>query len=354
MIAHGRPGRTVLPRAHGGPAGRGRLRAQPAHFCVSEDLGFAADGTGGHVLLRVRKQDANTQWVARCLARHGDVRERDVGYAGLKDRHAIAEQYFTVPLRPAQDPAAWRTLTGSGFEVLDATLTRRKLRRGAHRGNAFRITVSELEADHPRLTQILERLATQGAPNYFGPQRFGRNGANLAAAWQWFADGAAPAARNARSFALSAARAELFNAVLAARVAAGTWDTLGVGDVANLANSNSIFAVQAVDASLTRRCHELDIHPTGPLWGRGAPAVQGDVAALEREVIESYAELAAGLAAEGLRHERRALRVPVRDLAWTLAPGELTVAFGLPRGAFATAILCELLELDDDASVDSD
>jgi len=347
------PGPPLLQRAHGGPAGTGRLRAQLEHFLVREELGFAADGSGDHVLLRVRKEATNTQWVARCLARQARVGERDVGYAGLKDRHAIAEQYFTVPVRHAP-LASWRDYAGDGFRVLDAALTRRKLRRGAHRGNAFCVVVSELDADRERLEEILARIAACGAPNYFGPQRFGRAGANLRTAWEWFNGQQVPGGRAARSFALSAARAAIFNAVLAERVRAGTWNRLLAGDVANLANSGSIFGVDSVDDALERRCSELDLHPTGPLWGAGPLPVSGLVAELEADAIRAYQPLAAGLVRGGLEQERRALRTAVQGLDWSLEGTQLRLEFKLPRGTFATAVVHELIDDPDGAWPDAD
>ena len=343
---------THWPRAHGGPAGSGRLRARPEHFVVIEELGFEPDGEGEHRLLKVRKERANTVWVARALAKVAGVADREVGYAGLKDRHAITEQFFTVPARRGPDLDGWRSVAGEGFRVLDCVPTRRKLRRGAHRGNRFRITITELESDRERLAAVLAALATQGAPNYFGAQRFGREGANLGLAQRWFAEGRAPRGRTERSFALSAARATIFNAVLAARVGAGNWDRLEVGDVANLDGSGSIFVVEALDPDLERRCRELDLHPTGPLWGRGEPRVREVPAALERAVGERHEVFASGLAAAGLEQERRALRIRVGALEWAFEGGDLTLGFELPRGAFATAVIAELVEWRDTAPVE--
>jgi tRNA pseudouridine13 synthase len=340
--------------AYGGPVGRGRLRARPEHFHVVEELGFEPDGEGEHLLLKVHKEGANTIWVARALAKLAGVADREVGYSGLKDRNAIAEQFFTVPVRRGCDVQAWRDVAGEGFRVLDCVPTRRKLRRGAHRANWFRITITELDADRTRLEDRLAALAVQGAPNYFGPQRFGRDGANLELALRWFSGGKPPRGRAERSFALSAARSAIFNAVLAARVAAGTWNHLEAGDVANLDGTRSIFGVDDWDADIDRRCRELDLHPTGPLWGRGDPPVRQAPALIEREIAERDALLAQGLAGAGLEQERRALRVRVGALKWSLDRDQLIVEFRLVRGAFATAVIGELVEWHDAGSFDFD
>ncbi len=280
------------PRAHGAPLAVARLRAVPEDFVVEEDLGFAPAGSGAHLLLKVRKRDANTQWVARELARISGCRTGDVGYAGLKDRHAISTQWFSVP-RPRAD-VDWPRLDQSEFEVLEAHAHTRKLPRGALAGNRFTVRVRVAEGDGAqfavRLAPRLAQIARRGVPNYFGPQRFGREGANLARTGEDLRSLAPPQ----RGFVLSAARSALFNAVLAARVEEGSWGDLEAGDLAVLDGRGSFFAVEGVDEALAVRARGLAIHPTGPMWGRGAPATRARVLALEggyattvlRELIE--------------------------------------------------------------------
>lgn len=152
------------PRAHGFPLARGILRAEPEDFVVEEELGFAPAGAGQHVLLKVRKRDANTQWVAGELARHCGCRSLDVGYAGLKDRRAIAVQWFTVP-RTAID---WQGFQGQGFEVIEAHAHTRKLPRGALQGNRFSVRIREMPVDDSALAARLADIAARGVPNYFG------------------------------------------------------------------------------------------------------------------------------------------------------------------------------------------
>jgi tRNA pseudouridine13 synthase len=309
---------------------------------VREWLGFEADGEGDHMLLIVRKRGANTMWVAKQLARFANADARDVGFAGLKDRQAVTEQAFTVPSKQLT-PNEWIGFSGEGFEVVGATRQRRKLRRGAHKGNDFEIVLRDVEADREALLQRLRQLKEQGAPNYFGAQRFGHDGYNLAMADDWLVQGNEIRDRVQRGFALSAARSLIFNAALQARIEQGTWQHLLAGDLANLNGSNSVFAVNEVDETLRQRCAEFDIHPTGPLWGAGELRVTGPTAELEARIGEQYVALSTGLAGAGLEQERRALRVWVQNLTWTLDASRLILKFRLHRGAFATAVLAELL-----------
>lgn len=329
-----------LPCAHGGPIGSGSIRVAAEDFVVREWLGFEADGEGDHWLLTVRKRHANTHWVAKQLGKLADVHPRDIGYAGLKDRNALTEQAFTIPVRSAV--AAWPGVSGEGFEVIAAQRHRRKLKRGALKGNDFEIVIRDFEGDAARLEAALQAIAARGVPNYFGPQRFGRDLSNLQRAHALFA-GSRIEDRFERGFALSAARAHVFNAVLARRVIDGTWDRLGDGDVVNLDGSNSIFVPEALDATLLERCTRLDIHPTGPLWGRGELLSGAAVRALEQDIAGQQGALCGGLALAGLEQERRALRLAVRSLSHTVQDNHLTLRFRLGRGAFATSVLHELL-----------
>lgn len=330
-----------LPCAHGGPAGSALVRVAPEDFVVREWLGFGADGEGDHLLLKIRKRGANTMWVAKQLARIGKIHPRDVGFAGLKDRDAIAEQSFTVPARSAMPD--WLGVTGEGFEVIGAERIRRKLKRGALKGNDFELVLRNFVGDAAVLEQRLRTLASAGVPNYFGPQRFGRNGSNIEAAIAWFEGGPAPE-RMERGFALSAARSAIFNAVLAERVIDGTWNQLRDGDVANLDGSGSIFLAETVDDTLRERCDRLDVHPTGPMWHGDSLAATGVTAVLELRIAERLSVLATGLSKARLEPERRPLRVPVRELSWRIDGADVQLQFRLQRGSFATAVLHELID----------
>jgi len=329
-------------RAYGAPLGRGVLRAEPEDFLVEEQLGFSAAGSGQHVLLKVRKRDANTQWVARELARACGCRALDVGYAGLKDRHAVALQWFTVP-QSRMTLDGWTAVRGQGFEVLEAHAHTRKLPRGALEGNRFEIRIRHMQVDDGALATRLAEIAAHGVPNYFGPQRFGRDGANLAR----MSEDPRALAPEQRSFMLSAARSLVFNAVAAERVADGSWATLEAGDVANLDGRGSVFAVEPETPSLLERCQRLELHPTGPLWGRGTLASTHRIHALERAVSARFSQACALTEQAGMEQERRALRLAVRDLQWQRDQAGLLIHFRLTRSGFATTVLREIVDYGD-------
>ncbi len=340
------------PRAHGAVLPAAVLKSTPADFCVEELLSFVPSGSGPHWLLRVEKTAANTRWVAAALARLARVAVHEVGYAGLKDRHAITVQWFSVPaLETAED--FWASVQGADFRVLEVMRNDRKLRRGALSGNRFRIRLCDAHWSREQLELKLAALRACGVPNYFGPQRFGREGGNLVRVAAWL-DGHAPRGRGGRGFCLSAARSLIFNALLARRVAAGDWSQLSPGDLANLDGSGSHFRVTEVDEGLQARLAAFDVHPSGPLWGRGAPQTSGESLRHETAVAQEFAEVAALLEAEGLTQERRALRCAVRDLAVEAGKDTVTFSFRLGRGQFATSVLREVCELQAESAQEWD
>ncbi len=338
---------SLQARAHGGPAGRARIRSTPADFQVVEVPRFTPQGEGVHAYLHVRKTGANTEWVARQLARLAGGHPRDVGYAGLKDRHAVTEQWFSVDLSGKAEPD-WRAADIEGVEILAVTRHGRKLKRGALSGNRFHIVLREVQADREAVEARLQAIAASGVPNYFGTQRFGHGGSNLAAAQAHFDGTRVVRDRHRRGLLLSAARSELFNRVLGARVADGSWCAIVPGDVMMLAGTHSVFGPVQPDAELQARLQEGDIHPTGPLWGRGANPVSDAAAALEERVLADAGCYLEGLERAGLDHERRALRLAVKGLAWQWpAADTLELAFELPPGAYATTVLAEVLECEE-------
>lgn len=325
----------------------GQLRSCPEDFQVTELPLVEPSGEGEHAWLLVEKRGENTETVARQLARCAGVPARQVSYAGMKDRNAVTVQWFSVHLPGMPDPD-WRAVNSDTVTVVRYARHTRKLRRGALTGNAFRIRVRAVTGDRTLLESRLQQAAVHGVPNYFGAQRFGRDAANLQTAGRLFTGTAGKLTRHRRGLALSAARAFLFNRVLAQRVADASWDRAIPGEALQLAGSHSFFVAEDVDAALARRVQSMDVHPTGPLAGAGEAPTSGAARQLEERCLSGQQAWCDGLARAGLRQERRALRLPVADLAWTWPGADiLELEFRLPAGAFATSVLREYVREQD-------
>lgn len=333
----------VWPYAYGGPSGRGVIRSVPQDFVVTERLGFEPSGAGEHVFLCLEKTGENTEYVARQLARFAGVKQRDIGYAGLKDRHAVTSQWFSVHL-PGRPEPDWAGFESDSVKIRQVVRHARKLKRGALAGNAFELSVRNWRGDADRLEAQLTVIGIAGMPNYFGAQRFGHDGHNIEKALALFAG--ARFKPGQRSLYLSAVRSYLFNQLLAKRVSERTWNRALAGDALALAGSRSYFQADRIDAVLEQRLEAGTLHPTGVLWGQGGSAVGSEALALEQAVIGAFPELAQGLVEQGIGSDRRALRVNVTGLHWRFADDDhLKLRFDLPAGSYATALLREIIEI---------
>ena len=332
---------STWPYVYGSPAVTGALRTSPEDFKVFEDLSFEPSGDGEHVFLQVQKTGENTEYVARELARFAGVRQRDIGYAGLKDRHAVTTQWFSVWLPGKVDPE-WSAIAIPSLNILHSVRHARKLKRGVLSGNRFEITIRDLAGDEVRLAEQLSSIKQNGIANYYGEQRFGHLGQNVNKALAMFRG--EKVKRELRGLYLSAGRSFLFNQVLAARVANGTWNKALDGDTYLFDRSQSYFKSESADSEILRRVADKTIHPSGTLWGRGELDISAEALAIEQKIVDAHPELAAGLIANGVEKSRRAFRVNVDDLTWEfIDQTTLTLHFSLAAGSYATALLREIM-----------
>ncbi|MBL6691058.1 MAG: tRNA pseudouridine(13) synthase TruD [Pseudomonadales bacterium] len=295
-------------RLHPQPLVAGLIRSTPEDFIVIEHLPFELYGEGEHAYVEIEKRNANSGWVSHQLAEFAGIRDVDVGFAGRKDRHALTRQWFSLYLPGRPDPD-WSKLDIEGVKLLSANRHTSKLRRGDIRSNEFRIIVRHDPLSDSSASDLLVRLeavATHGVPNYFGSQRFGRDGENLERADR-FLRLREKAPRN-KGMLISAARSWLFNGYL--------W-----------------YRMQSADSL----AEEL-----GPLIGKSRDPQPGE----ERfdDIEQAWAE---GIRRHGARVDQRALMVVPGDMSWEFDAKQTTLHFSLPAGSFATSVLRELFLVED-------
>ncbi len=361
------PDQSSLPNAWGESLLNGVYKASPESFRVNEHLGFELAGEGEHWYLQVRKCALTTQEVVSSLQQRFECGSADIGLSGLKDKFAFTKQWISIrtPKVPTEvlpssvfkdkhEPAV-----PGEFAVLQCVQHSKKLRRGAHQHNGFEITLNDLSfipgKDKAQVESRLYAISSEGFPNYFGVQRFGRHQRNLVLANEMFTRSKKRVSRNQRSLLLSSARALLFNQVCATRVKMNNWASAIDGDVFMLDGTRSFFTVDDHDSSLDERVSAFDIHPTGPMWGRGELPGQQLCLSIEREQTAAFPVLCAGLEKMGLKQERRSLRTKPAQLSWRWEDEKaLTLSFDLPAGVFATSLLKELGDFVDAAQAGND
>ena len=260
-----------LPCAHGGPVCQGVLKARPDDFYVAEQMHVTPEGQGEHLWLEIEKTGWNTEDVAMLLAKQARVHRLSVGYSGLKDKHAVTRQWFSLHLPGKDDPEFdWP----EGLTVLQAGRHRRKLNRGTHRANDFRLRVTAFQGDREALETQLHTIMAEGVPNYFGEQRFGRGAGNLVRGTEWLLGGEAPRKKALRGMWLSAVRSNLFNQVLAERVRRDCWNRVLAGDILQPEGSRGLFMADD-DCDAVERVASGEVHPTAPLPGLPGMASSG-------------------------------------------------------------------------------
>ena len=329
---------------YGQPKSTGLLRQTMSDFKVFEQLPFQASGEGEHLFLYIRKTGANTGFVAKQLAQYFSVKDTLVSYAGLKDRFAVTEQWFSVHL-PGQKINSLADLAIEGVELLHYTWHNKKLRIGALSGNRFELTLRDV-TDIAELERRWQVICHHGVPNYFGEQRFGINGGNLLQAKQMFA-GKKVKDKKKRGMYLSAARSLIFNKIVSQRIDDEKFNEICEGDVLMLSGTQSVFLPEQYDDKIHQRYHEHDLDITAPLWGKGSLMTTGTINHFEEKLAQQYHEYAQGLIPFGLKQERRRIRLLISHAKLAVNDNKVILSFNLSAGAYATTVLRELLNYTD-------
>ena len=336
----------LLPRAFGGSLSTGILKQSVQDFIVNEQLSFEPSGEGEHAYLYIQKNDLNTEDVAKCLAKHAGVTRKSVSFAGMKDKRAVTQQWFSVHLPGVSDPD-WSLLNNDQIEIKKITRHLRKLKRGAIKFNSFEIIIQQLSADHQLIQQRVADISQQGVPNYFMAQRFGYKANNLSLAERIFYKNHKIKDRNKKGILLSAVRSYLFNEVLAERVSKQSWNKAIEGDTFVLDGTRNFFANETIDEEIIERIKSMDIHPSGCLFGTGKPEVLGKALAIEQAVLDNNQIFCDGLLKEKVAASRRPLRMKVSNFTVSFIDDSTACfSFDLPSGSYATAVMRELFETD--------
>lgn len=330
----------IFPYAYNAPVATGCLRVEPEDFFVEETLAFEPDGEGEHVLVFIEKCERNTDDIARSLCKQFGLRNMDVSYAGMKDRRAVTRQWFSLTMPGKPIPDSFDVPDGSS--VLQVARHSRKLKKGGLKSNRFVLKVRDLQGDKAEIESRLNQILLQGVPNYFGEQRFGRQRNNLLQADKLFKGEIRPK-RHQQGLYLSTARSWLFNQVLAERIRQNSWNKALNGDAFIFDDSLQYFIEESISDETQTRLQRFEIHPSGPLWGRGQDFLCAESLALEQKVLGPYKAWCDALEHMGLKQQRRSTRlVPQAFKFEWLEEHTLELCFSLPRGSYATSIIREI------------
>lgn len=336
------------------PAVQGELKQSPEDFVVEELPAYLPAGTGEHLYLWVEKRNVNTQDAARSLARTLDTRPENVGWAGLKDRHAVTRQWISFQCPKTPTPESFDL---EGIRVLEVARHNNKLRTGHLRGNRFQLRLANVpEEQDVHVTAALDELQRVGLPTYFGGQRFGYGGKNLNAAYAWIVGGErAPQKPFLRKLFVSTLQSALFNIWLAERIEARELTSAIAGDILRKEESGGLFNCDDPQTD-TPRVESWEISVTGPMFGSRMRAPHTEALAREQALLEHFGVTEAHLtrverAGEGTR---RPARVRPEQVSMVRVGSDLSLDFTLPRGAYATELVSEIFKIRDFAAGEED
>lgn len=328
---------------YGKPTCTARFKQHCEDFRVEEHLDFELTGEGEHVCLWVKKIGENTDYLARQLAKFAGIAAKNVSYAGLKDRQAETYQWFSLYI-PGKITPDFASFESEGVTILKVIRHNKKLRTGCLDGNKFAIVLREV-SDKKTLQAVLDKVP-HGVPNYFGHQRFGFDGHNVNAALQLF-NGRKIKDRFKRGIYLSAARSYLFNRVISQRISDNLHSSPLLGDCVQFVANRSFFPLPDLTEPTLQRLASREVCLTAPLWGAGELTSSDEAKQYELDCLQSFSDLQAGLAKEGLKQERRPLLLVPEQFSYQwLDDASVKIEFYLPAGCYATSVIRELIEIN--------
>jgi tRNA pseudouridine13 synthase len=325
------------------PGCGGAFKLVPEDFEVEELPAYQPSGEGEHLYLWVEKRGRDTREVVRALATALGVDEGEIGVAGMKDRQAITRQLLSVPAK------AEPRVPDFALEGVRVLWTRRhgnKLRTGHLKGNRFRLRLRGVK-DVGAARESFSRLGARGVPNYFGDQRFGREGDNADFGRLLVLGQRLPRRPDKfqRKLYLSAFQSRLFNRALVERLRAGTFDTALLGDVLRREDSGGLFVCEAPEVDVPRVA-AFEVSPAGPLFGPKMTAAAHAVAEAEAKLLADEGVTLDDFKRGGDETQggRRPYRVRLGNPSLEVEGEDLVLSFELPKGSYATEVLHELLK----------
>ena len=328
---------------YGKPTVHGLYKQQYEDFIVIEELGFDLTGEGEHILVYLEKKDCNTIYVAEQLAKYVGISAKNVSYAGLKDRQAVTQQWFSLHM-PGKETPDFSQFDLAGCRILQINRHNKKLKIGALKGNRFKIILRNL-SDKQAIEPKLNLIKQYGVPNYFGEQRFGREQNNITQAIKWASGEISVKDRKKRSFYLSAARSAIFNEIVSQRIEQNIQQTVLDGDILQLSKSNSWFVSSSDELPLLQqRLQNGEINITAPMVGDSSLGTASVALEFETSCLKRWSCFEELFKKERMATIRRSILLRPEQFEWQwISESDIEISFYLPSGCYATSVLRELI-----------
>lgn len=322
----------------------GNIKKTPEDFVVEEIPVYQPEGEGEHLFVHITKKGITTKEVQKALAGIYHVNTRDVNFAGIKDKQAIASQYFSVWLKNKENKElAYKLEEELPLKINSLTYHRKKIKQGHLLANAFNIKISQPEySPEQAITQIqhiIDIIHRKGLPNFYGQQRFGIEGDNAQKGYEILTGKRKEKNKWFRRFLLSAYQSHLFNHYLVLRINQGLYEKIMEGDIAKKHDTGGLFVVEN-KIEEQKRLENKEICYTGPIFGKKMKATKGEAAQLEEKILaDNHVAWEDLLQAKLNGTRRQGIIIPV--IQANKEEEGIRLRFTLPKGAYATIVLRE-------------
>ncbi len=328
----------------------GRIRARPEDFIVEEIPLYEPSGYGSHLYINITKRSQTTRDMQVRLAELFKLRPKNIGTAGLKDKHAVTTQTFSVLFESkdmGSDEAVERIESKLDVKVNWAKFHGNKVRAGHLIGNRFNITITELRIPTGKAMErsrcIAEMIHQRGMPNYYGKQRTGSSGRNIHEGWEILMGRKRLKDRWLGKLLVAGYQSYLCNRYLTERVRRGLFDRVLFGDIAKKHDTGGIFWVNDPETE-QKRFDAKEISFTAPIFGFKMSRPLGDPSALEDEILEESGVSMETFKKAKLTGTRRFGRLVPR-IEVSEVPRGVRFSFMLHKGGYATTLLREFMKV---------
>jgi tRNA pseudouridine13 synthase len=322
----------------------GVLKSSPSDFIVEEIPLYFPSGEGQHIYLLIEREGKSTKEVVDDLRVLFQIKETDIGYAGLKDKHAITIQWFSLSLgaTASEDETSKKITDNLEYaKVLKSSKHTNKLKNSHLIGNKFKIILRDCDENCLEIAlKIREELLQKGIPNYYGKQRFGSKEDNHITGKKVLLKEKVIKKHWMRKLMLSAYQSHLFNLWLSDRISTNRFNKIIPGDLLQGINQQRPFPYSP-DKDHDKEFLNKEISFTGPIFGSKVSKPLEEALLIEESILTSEGVNLDTFKEMKLPGSRRLAHIFLKSLEIEENENNLTFEFTLSKGSYATSLLRE-------------
>jgi len=299
---------------------------------IVEENPIKFSNRGNFIIAKIKKKNLGTWDLIEKLSKQLRIYENELGYAGLKDKNATTTQYISIPKKYSKELKNFRS---KNIEILDTTLHTNKLNIGDLVSNSFKINLFKIKiSDLGKIEKLVRKIEKIGMPNYFGFQRFGKDGdLNIQKAKEYVYGDLSIKDKKIAKMLISQYQSDFFNGWLANRIdQSSDGFKLLQGDVFKEYSSGKLFTPKQLSNQIINDFNSRKIVPTGLLPGRKVFRSIGKSRQIEERFDDLYIQ------EKGYRRDAIVFPKDIK-LKYNKEKNCVSLSFTLPKGSYATVFI---------------